>query len=449
MQLSDNKAISADQPSRFSAIDFALYAYFTICMIPLNYGTFSVNYLFLLYPLWCLVSGRHFRMPPRSLMLMLGWYMLIFLAGAAIDITSGVFNYRSFISFVLFISVFSLMFFNVSARELRLFKYALVTCALMYSLVAVLHFYWAGGNTVGFSQKVIVGSQRYGFIYIMAFFIVMGRRSLPRLTPPVKIAVVTCLMAGMLLTFSRSTVIAFTAVVGIYTIVTLGRHRYVWMENSRDLARRYGLVLTALAALFIVMPLPFQFYNQHILARYITLYNYTIDSAANDSNDASDSAGGSNYVNDSAGGGSSSPSAIKEKDIAVVKDVLNTAGSEGTRITLWSLIFRHVNENPVLGSHYLGIWTLPGAPSGSAHNQLMDVLLRTGWPGLAIYVVLLARLLVYLFNNDRGLFWGLLATVVFGTFHETFKETQGAFILAFLISLLSTKLLAHSGHPRA
>lgn len=432
MLISEMTDSSADHHSRFRARDFALYVYFTVCMIPIGYGTFAVNYLFMLYPLWCVVSGKQLRLPPRSLLVALGWYVFIFLAGAAIDLTHGAFNYRSLVSFVLFISIFSLMFFSMSARELRLFKYAIVTCALAFSLVTILNFFWAGGNMVGFDQKNIVGSQRYGFIYIMALFIVMGRNSSLIFAPPLKAAVVTALLAGMLLTFSRSTVIAFTFVAGIYTIVTIAENRYAWMENTRELARRYGLVLTALAALFIVMPLPFQFYSQQIVARYVPFFGYTIERAIG------------SPIEDGAINGKDMAGDVAKKDMAVVNDVLNPAGSEGTRIELWSLIFRHVNANPILGSHYLGIWTLPAAPSGSSHNQLMDVLLRTGWPGLALYIMLLARLLVCLFRNDRSLFWGLLATMVFGMFHETFKETQGAFILAFLISVLATKVTADS-----
>ena len=41
------------------------------------------------------------------------------------------------------------------------------------------------------------------------------------------------------------------------------------------------------------------------------------------------------------------------------------------------------------------------------------------------------------------MFWGILAALVFGVFHETFKESQGAVLLAFLVwvsaSLTSSK----------
>jgi hypothetical protein len=36
-----------------------------------------------------------------------------------------------------------------------------------------------------------------------------------------------------------------------------------------------------------------------------------------------------------------------------------------------------------------------------------------------------------------GLFWGYIGVIIYGFFHETFKESHGGFILAFLIGMLN------------
>ena len=393
---------------RFKLADLPLFLFFAACLIPLNVQMFSVNYLFVLLPAWCLLSGKKFRLPPKGLLVALGWYVLIFVAGVVFDLTSGQgFNMRAAISFVIFLSMFALVFFDISERDLLLFKTALIALALVYSLFAVVGFFTAGGNSVGFAQKDIVGSQRYGFVYLTAFCIAISKKADLGLSVPVKFMIVTILLAGMLLTFSRSTVVTFVATGTVYAFFTVFERRRSLLGGLADIGRRFAVVLSSLAVLFIVMPLPFNFYTQQILVRYVPVARDMIMQHM-----------------------------LKAPEI--VDDVFNSAGSEGTRWRLWSLILDHVNRNPILGSRYKGMWSIEGAPSGSAHNQLLDVLLRTGWPGLAIYVLILVRLLLCLYRVDRGLFWALMATLVFGLFHETFKESQGAFILAFFLAILAT-----------
>jgi O-antigen ligase len=89
----------------------------------------------------------------------------------------------------------------------------------------------------------------------------------------------------------------------------------------------------------------------------------------------------------------------------------------------------------VTGSGYLGVWTLFQGFAGSAHNQYADVLFRTGVVGFTAYCFLLFLIGLYLRRRDRGLFWGFLGIVFYGVFHETFKESQGAFVLTFLLGM--------------
>jgi O-antigen ligase len=115
----------------------------------------------------------------------------------------------------------------------------------------------------------------------------------------------------------------------------------------------------------------------------------------------------------------------------------NPATSEGFRISMFLLIMEFISNNPFTGTGYLGVWILSESHSGSAHVQMLDVLLRTGILGFIAYVFLIYKLLRFLYERESGLFWGLIGILVYGVFHETFKDSQGGFILAFLMGMMA------------
>ena len=75
----------------------------------------------------------------------------------------------------------------------------------------------------------------------------------------------------------------------------------------------------------------------------------------------------------------------------------------------------------------------------SAHNQYGDVLFRTGFFGFIVYIYFLFSILNHLRKKNRDLFFGFLAILIYGFVHETFKLSQGAFILAFLSAMTYNK----------
>jgi hypothetical protein len=123
----------------------------------------------------------------------------------------------------------------------------------------------------------------------------------------------------------------------------------------------------------------------------------------------------------------------------LIPDGAGTYTSGGTRIYIWSNIVKFVAQNPSMGSGYLGVWILNlfGHWSGSAHNQYLDVLFRVGVIGFIIYVYLLYRIVRCLHYSYPALCWGFIGVLVYGIFHETFKESHGAFVLAFLLGAMS------------
>ena len=121
-------------------------------------------------------------------------------------------------------------------------------------------------------------------------------------------------------------------------------------------------------------------------------------------------------------------------------NLTNAASSSGYRIFLIKSILQYVASSPLFGSGYLGIWIILDDGIGSAHGQFNDILFRTGFIGLGIYIYLLLKLGIFLYRVDLGLFLGFIGVLFFGLFHETFKVSHGAFVFAFMIGMWASEL---------
>ena len=106
-------------------------------------------------------------------------------------------------------------------------------------------------------------------------------------------------------------------------------------------------------------------------------------------------------------------------------------------------IFSFISDYPLTGSGFLGCWVMFENAGCSAHNQYGDVLFRTGFFGFIVYIYFLFSILNHLRKKNRDLFFGFLAILIYGVVHETFKLSQGAFILAFLSAMTYNKSLNH------
>ena len=72
----------------------------------------------------------------------------------------------------------------------------------------------------------------------------------------------------------------------------------------------------------------------------------------------------------------------------------NPESSEGYRVYLIDKIINYSSLN-LLGSGYLGIWIVLDGFVGSAHGQYNDVLFRTGFFGLLVYIYMLSKIWVF------------------------------------------------------
>jgi O-antigen ligase len=367
---------------------------FFFCVYPFSVNGLGANYSFLILPLSLALLRGRLRHPGDMLMLAIAFYTLVFFVASLYQFEFATDSVRRFTSFAIFMSMFAYAFITVDDDKVAGFKTAVVAISVYLSLVSAYTLLDAeSGRNVGFEAKDLVGSQRFGFVYLLAIWLAYLDRSQKALLGFARYPVLIVLMAGLLLTFSRSSIVAMLTTSAVFIVVRQGK----WLRkfSVRSVLRAAATVVGAavlIGVLFWVFPLAFDFFN-------VRLFGFFSNSQQ-------------------------------------VLDALDdSSSSEGTRVMIASHVLEYVVRNPLTGSGFLGVWVLTDLPAGSAHSQYFDVLFRTGFLGFILYVYILFGVMRYLWKEQEALFWGAFSVLVYGLFHETFKESQGAFLLAFLVGM--------------
>ena len=352
----------------------------------------SANYTFaLLPPLYVAMRASVKRVPPGVALSMVV-FGLIFFSAMAYDL--GDYPIRRLGSFLIFMTMFSFAFVEIDAQMVRAFKAAVIVIGLYFSISGIYVFATQGGAELHFGAKAF-GSQRFGFMYLFGLWLTYFYHPETRARAIAKYAVAAVLSAGLLLTFSRASI---AALIGSAALFGLAKSAEWARRPSRRAVKRAVVSISAVAvlvfALSSVLPTTFEFFR-------VRLFEYSFD--------------------------------VEH----VAADFANRTDAMGTRLEVASEVLGLVKRNPLTGSGYLGVWILPDLAdiAGSAHNQYLDVLFRTGVAGFAAYLSLLFFVMRQLRQRDPPLFWGAIGVLIYGFFHETFKESQGAFLLAFLLGI--------------
>lgn len=388
--------VSVETGLRLCARDVFLVLCFSLFLYPISAGGLSVNYSFMLFPLFTVLFSGRLRRPDDTLLLFMACYTLFFVIATMYQYELYYAFPRRVASFVLFMSMFSFVFIRVDGRMIEAFKMAVIIAATYFSLSSIVLFLHMGGSELGFAAKDVVGSQRYGFIYVMGFwllYLTIPQTGAGRL---LRRGVIFVILGGIVLTFSRATIVSLGVSVLIFTVRSLKKPKFSILRLKKWFA--FGLwLLIALLLMRTFFDVVFDFFD-------VRLFEFLSNSGA------------------------------------VQAHLANADTSEGERIFIWENILDYVANNPVTGSGYLGVWILhlfSSGMSGSAHDQYFDLLFRVGIIGFLIHIFLLYRTARYLRFRQLGLYWGFLGVVVYGFFHETFKESQGGFVLAFLFGMMS------------
>lgn len=392
--------VAQESQSRFYLVVIFVAALFPFS-INIGGDGISANYIFILFPLFVAVRHGGICLPVKGFRDIIVVYVVVFCIATLYQLSYLEHIDRRIASFILFMSVFSYMSIKVDCYMMASFKVAIVVISVVLSLTQLSIYFVMGGSDLGFAAKDVVGSQRYGFIYIIALWILFLQNSIGWRSDFVKYICILLIVCGLLLTFSRSGIVALMGSFGLYVVYNARAFlKHISMLNKTTVIKLLYLLIVLVGAGIVAF--------EYI---YVTLdfYQARLFSLVN--------ASGEN-----------------------VYDLADPEASEGYRVYMLRKIFEYVMYNPFTGSGYLGVWVMFADRSGSAHNQLTDVLFRTGIFGFIAYCILLFRLLSFLFVRDSGLFWGMVGVIIYGFFHETFKESQGAFVLAFLLGALSSDM---------
>jgi len=362
-------------------------------------SAFSGNYIFLIFPLVYLLKDQSVKLLSGDLKIAFYIFSVIFFVAWLFQYSYWHLSLRKLVSFILFMSMFSYALININDRMVTAFKIAIVVYTFYLSLSNLNELRSFDLVTLGYSAKNQVGNQRYGFLYIIGFWLVFFYQSQSFLLRLSKIPLLIIIFLGILLTFSRASIVGLIGSGLVFLIVIFGSKIKLTVKNL-GVFSLYGLgvgIVVAFSGIYEYIALPFEYFADKLFA-------------------------------------------FRSSDGSENFNLVNAASSSGYRIFLIKSILEYVASSPLFGSGYLGIWIILDDGIGSAHGQLNDVLFRTGIIGLLIYLYLLQKLGSYLYKVDLGLFLGFIGVLVFGLFHETFKVSHGAFVLAFLIGMWATHL---------
>jgi hypothetical protein len=369
---------------------------FAGCLYPFSIQGIGVNYVFVLFcVVVALIQGK-LRHPGNLLLVAMAVYVVVFFVAALYQYQFATQSVRRFASFAIFMGMFAFALIKVNDNAIAAFKTAIVVMsAYLAVFTAVRLASLAAGGALGFEAKDLVGTQRYGFIYATAIWLVYLDPQQKRLWGIFRYPLLVVLVTGLALTFSRSSIVAMSVSFLAFSLVKQGG----WLRsfNLKSVGNAFvtvcGILIIA-ALLFRAFPIVFDFFS-------VRLFGFFADG----------------------------------DDVIAALDDRNT--SEGTRLYILTQILEYVVRNPLTGSGYLGVWVLGNNAFGSAHSQYGDVLFRTGVIGFGFYVAILVAVMRHLKAEHEALFWGISSILVYGLFHETFKESQGGFVAAFLVGMMA------------
>ena len=378
-------------PSRYR-IKPLLIAFFSLCLIPLLYDGISLNYIYIFFPLLLIILEGKIQKPKNFLTLSILIFTLIFFIASLYQTDQYEFFFRRIVSFFIFISIFSYSLININSEKILAFKIALIAVSIFFSLESVANYFTFESG----SFKNQVGTTRYGFVYLMAFWILFFDFKEKEITnkPVFKIISLIIIFFGILLTYSRSSIVAFFVSFSLFVLIQF--FHSIKARNKNNLAKIFLGFLTFFVLIFFIdNPI------SHTT-------NYYLNSLIN-----------------------------PLLDHTLFSELFVSHSSEGIRLVRFKEVLEFVLSNPITGSGYLGVWAVSMIDSGSTHSQIGDVLLRVGFFGFALYIYIFTNLLLFLWSHHKSLFWGLISATIYGFFHETFKEPHGAFILTFLLGIYS------------
>ena len=370
---------------------------FSVFLIPYSISTgLSANYSFILFPLLIILFSGKIKIPSKNIIIFILFFSFILLIGIIYQYELFIYLDRRLISFLIFMTMFSYVVIDIGKDKINSFKIAVVLIVLYFVILKIGNFFIYTEIGKG-NLKYHVGNSRYGFVYLLAFWIVYFYKPRSKLVSILKTFAILLILGGIFITYSRTTILSFLFSFGLFYFSVL-------FKNDKKFYYKLFFFLLIPLILFVLLILLEKIFTNTYNYFSDTLFTYfSIDGLF----------GFFERLNDS-------------------------KTSVGFRVLLLGKIIDYVSLNPFTGSGFLGCWIMFDDLKCSAHNQYADVLFRTGFVGFYIYLYILYKIFIYLRHNHQDLFYGFVSILLYGLFHETFKMSQGAFILSFMIGMMAT-----------
>lgn len=356
---------------------------------PILYGEFSVNYTFALAVIILVFLRGKLTVPPLEIQSII-FILTLVLFASILSNPNSPHHERQILSFLTYSSVFMFCFLKLKEEAVLSLLMGVLLSGLVYSLNLISKVYLEFDVDQIDQLKNMVGSQRYGFVLLFSFWIVLLELRLKlNLSLLTLIPILAVLILGMSLTYSRTTILVLCFTLGIFTLLNI---------KSKKIIKLVFSLTGAFVALvsFDIINLPIGYYTKSL---FEPLFN-------------------SGFSN----------------------SLLVETSSEGIRLLRLKEILNHTAESPFFGTGFLGYWAI--APIGSsAHSQYGDILLRTGLFGAFFYALTLVSTVVKTWKYSQSTFWALSSILCYSVFHETWKDSHGAYLMAliFHIAFIQTR----------
>tara|TARA_Y100000389_G_scaffold205079_1_gene262794 strand:- start:7998 stop:9200 length:1203 start_codon:yes stop_codon:yes gene_type:complete len=382
--------------SKFSYI--LLILLFIIFFFPFSLtfagGGVSANYFYILFPIFIIILKGSLKIPNKNILLVITFFFSIFFISVIYQVDLLKYLDRRLISFVIFMSIFSYLFIDLSDKMISAFKISLVIISIYFAIKSTYLYFTLGGQQLGFNAKAIIGTQRYAFVLLVSFWILIFYQPKLFIAKTFKLLLIFIILSGILLSFSRSSIVSLSFSSIIFFLHKFYFSRNVLKWSSIVTFLKFFIFVTILVLLLLkFIPVTFDFYNARILDWFVDgkIYREVVES--------------------------------------------DPTSSMGYRSFILKKVLSFVALNPITGSGFLGCWIMFESFSCETHNQYSDVLFRTGIFGFCFYIYMLSIIFNFLRTEHKDLFFGFIAILVFSFFHLTFKLSHGGFILSFLIAM--------------
>jgi len=371
--------------------------FYTLCILPIEYLTFSVNFLYVL--LYIRLKYRRINDP----------VLVFFVLYVIVSYLIGLFFYipwepnsllKQFISFATFSSGLFLLLIKFDKSDFENLISATITASALYSLWVILMFITHSSE---FSLNEIYGikiqlreyvwdwPQTYVPILVFALIVGFSRRKINTMYMPLLVLFPIVIF----FTFTRSAYLALFT--GLISYLFLNTMEVKSKMSINKLIKIAAFFIIALVVLYFILKNEGVHNALYAMAHrsFYAIYNFLTGSVPDIGSD--------------------------EERTAIMQTSL-------------SIAMDHFLTGTGFGGIYLFIENI-----GSTHNQYLDTLLKMGVIGFACMIYVFVKILRYFYHRDKGIFSGFIALLVYGLFNAVYQQPYLIFLFFSMLSFVDNQ----------